>query len=68
MLRQGLVTSITELTKLISNLRDELKNEKYLLSNTDILDINFIVPIINNQPKCSDTWELEQQKEGIIKK
>lgn len=59
MLRQAINVSIDELRELANKLEKEDKENKFPVN-----DINqgWIIPIINKQPKCSDTWEFEKFK------
>lgn len=60
MLRQGMSVSIAELKDIIKHLEEESK-EWYMrdLSIEAIEKIRWSIPIINKEPNCSDTWEIE---------
>ena len=59
MKRQGLVVSIVRLRELIKELEEDrksfYKDNKIRIPKNQ----NYIIPIINRKPKCSDTWVLE---------
>ena len=64
-LRQGMQVSIKELKELADELLEEAL-EAYAeigIAHPKILEKKWIISIINKQPKCSDTWEIE--KDGI---
>jgi len=58
MKRQAIITSIQELRKIADQLDKEVKDneEKYKISGWGT---NFQLNIINETPKCSDTWRFE---------
>jgi len=55
MLRQALSISINKLRKIADELEKENNESKFPVDN----DKKWSLPIINKQPKCSDTWEFE---------
>lgn len=58
-LKQGLNVTTTELRKLA----DELDNEILMvpgITKKDISKIKHLIAIINNEPKCSDTWFIKK--------
>ena len=60
--RQGLSISLSELYELKTELiKDQLELQKEL-GKEGYIDYNqkFLINIINKQPKCSDTWEIEK--------
>ena len=60
--RQGLSISLSELDELKTELiKDQLELQKEL-GKEGYIDYNqkFLINIINKQPKCSDTWEIEK--------
>ena len=60
MLRQGLRVSIKELEDLTTRLMNEdieFSKEFKVLTNPNK---KWQISIINKQPKCSDTWEIEK--------
>ena len=60
-LRQGLNVSINELEKLIKELKKERRaTEKMVGIRAGTIKSGFQINIINRQPKCSDTWEIEK--------
>ena len=64
-LRHGMRVSIKELKDLADELLEEAL-ETYAeigIADPKILEKKWIISIINKQPKCSDTWEIE--KDGI---
>ena len=64
-LRQGLQVSVKELKELTDELLEEAL-EAYAeigIAHPKILEKKWLISIINKQPKCSDTWEIE--KDGI---
>jgi len=61
MLRQGLCVSIEELEQLVKELKKERKaTEKMIGVKEGTIKSKFQINIINKQPKCSDTWEIEK--------
>ena len=56
--RQGLRITIAELQDLIINLSKQLTDLKCLQSN-GYGSIKWQINIVNPEPKCSDTWRLE---------
>lgn len=64
-LRQGLQVSVKELKELTDELLEEAL-EAYAeigITHPKILEKKWLISIINKQPECSDTWEIE--KDGI---
>ena len=60
-LRQGLNVSINELKELADSLfKEGMELEEKLRIDSKLLKRKWIVPIINKQPKCSDTWVIEK--------
>ena len=59
MKRQGMLTSIQELYDLIETLEENFEVNEYGVYDIDN-DRKFQINIINKQPKCSDTWEIEK--------
>jgi len=60
--RRGLSISLSELDELKTELiKDQLELQKEL-GKEGYIDYNqkFLINIINKQPKCSDTWEIEK--------
>ena len=68
-LRQGLRVSIKELRDLADELVKEAKerNAAIGLKDPKILERGWIIFIINKQPQCSDTWEIESITEKLGK-
>lgn len=73
--RQGLSVSIKELKDLIKEFRKEQKSIGKLVGRTYVDKwkdrMKFLVPIVNyptqcssKQKYCSDTWEIESDKNG----
>jgi len=61
MLRQGLGVSIEELEQLTKQLKKERRELEIELGvKKGSGGSNFQINIINKQPECSDTWEIEQ--------
>jgi len=62
-LRQGLNVTPNELRKLADSLEKEQIELGKKLDMKDIIklapDSKFLINIINEQEKCSDTWEIE---------
>lgn len=61
-LRQGLRVSIKELRDLADEmLKEGLEtNAEIGISDPKILEKGWIIAIVNKQPQCSDTWEIEK--------
>lgn len=62
MKRQGLITTIRELTILKRELIEDLQHQNILLGRQDIpidYEQKVQINIINKTPECSDTWEIE---------
>ena len=64
-LRQAISVSIKELKDLADELLEEALGAyaEIGIAHPKILEKKWIISIINKQPKCSDTWEIE--KDGI---
>lgn len=60
-LKQGLRVSIKELRDLADELVKEAKerNASIGLKDPKMLERGWIITIVNKQPECSDTWEIE---------
>jgi len=60
-LRQAIRVSIEDLEKQIRELKIEQSKEMKRLGLYCTIDKKqkWIIPIINKQPECSDTWEIE---------
>ena len=60
-LRQGLNVSPNELRKLADDLESQTRQFNTELDVDDVIgpDKKWLVNIINKEPKCSDTWTLE---------
>lgn len=69
-LRQGLRVSIKELRDLTDELVKEAKerNASIGLKDTKMLERGWIITIVNKQPECSDTWEIENSGKQKINK
>ena len=69
-LRQGLRVSIRELRDLADELVKEAKerNASIGLKDTKMLERGWIIFIINKQPECSDTWEIEKGRNAKVSK
>lgn len=63
MKRQALHISINELEVLRDSLIKEYQEDNALIGFKEI-DYNkqWLIPIINKTPECSDTWEIEDEK------
>ena len=61
-LRQAMRVSIKELKDLIDELSKEGRElaKKLGLSDSKLLEIKRLIPIINKLPKASDTWEIDK--------
>ena len=62
-LRQGLLISLNDLSYLKQSINETLDSTSYLECKEDIkkaCDTKILINIINKQPKCSDTWEIEK--------
>jgi len=61
-LRQGMRVSIEDLEKLIKEMKmEQMQTRKSLgLSSRVNKKQGWIIPIINKELKCSDTWTLEE--------
>lgn len=68
-LRQGLRVSIKELRELADELLKEAKETSKSIGLKDprMLEKKWIIFIINKQPQCSDTWEIESITEKLGK-
>ena len=63
MIRQAIKLNINQLRKLADDLYEEGVANDFLDYDTleeRILNRNWILPIINKTPECSDTWEFEK--------
>ena len=60
MKRQGLRVSVKELKDLIIELDKERLEMKKITGKVLPINKKFQINIINKQPKCSDTWEIEK--------
>jgi len=60
--RQGLNVSINELRKLANELERQIKQFYLDIDKKDTIDLNvrWLIDIINKEPNCSDTWEIEK--------
>lgn len=60
-LRQGLNVSIDELRELADDLESQTRQFNLELDVEEIVsfDKKWLVNIINKEPECSDTWEIE---------
>ena len=60
--RQGLNVSINELRELADELEKQIKQFYLDIDKKDTIDLNvrWLIDIINKEPKCSDTWEIEK--------
>lgn len=69
-LRQGLRVSIKELRDLADELVKEAKerNASLGLKDPKMLERGWIITIVNKQPKCGDTWEIENSGKQKINK
>ena len=65
--RQGLRISIDELRRVANELEEELMEQSKELNIEMSTSQGCILNIINKEPECSDTWEIENF-EGEIKK
>jgi hypothetical protein len=62
-LRQGLNVSINELKELVEDLENQTRQlnlELGLEEKTMQLNTKWLINIINKEPICSDTWEIEK--------
>ncbi len=61
-LRQGLNVSVNELRELADDLESQTRQFNLELGEEDIIDFNkkWSINIINKEPECSDTWEIEK--------
>ena len=61
-LRQGMRVSIKELRDLADELLKEgqKENAEIGISDPKMPEKKWIIMIINKEPKCSDTWEIEK--------
>ncbi len=68
MKRQGMNVSVNELRELADELERETREFNVELMGDDTIgfDRKWSITIINKEPKCSDTWEIEglDVKEG----
>ncbi len=62
MKRQGLNVSVNELRELADYLERETREYNIELGEENIIKFNqkWLINIINKEPKCSDTWEIEE--------
>ena len=62
MKRQGLNVSVNELRKLADDLESETRQYNVELGEKDVMgfDNKWLINIINKEPECSDTWEIEE--------
>ncbi len=58
--RQGLRTSIDELRKTADELEKELEEQGKELNFEISTSQGCLITIINKEPECSDTWEIEK--------
>lgn len=58
-LRQGLITTISELRKIADDLEKQNKDLAEELGLKEMFGHKWQIDIINKQPSCSDTWEFE---------
>jgi len=61
-LRQGLNVSINELEELANDLESQTRQFNLELDEEDVIgcDKKWLINIINKEPECSDTWEIEK--------
>jgi len=61
--RQGLNLSVNELRKLADDLERQTRQFNLELDVDKVVDFDkkWLVNIINKTPKCSDTWEIENE-------
>ena len=59
-LRQGLLVSIDELRNMAKKLDGERKEQKKKLGTYCSTSKRWLISIINKEPECSDTWEIEE--------
>jgi len=66
--RQGLNVSINELRKLANELERQIKQFYLDIDKKDTIDLNvrWLIDIINKEPNCSDTWEIEKWHKMIV--
>ena len=58
--RQAMTVTPNQLRLLADNLEKELGDIRYIITDKTVIgDIKFSISIVNKQPKCSDTWEIE---------
>jgi hypothetical protein len=69
-LRQAMRVSIKELRDLADEmLKEGLEtNAEIGISDPKMLERKWLISIINKQPKCGDTWEIEKGRELKISK
>ena len=58
--RQGMIVTLNQLYKLIEELENEFDDDSNIWSTDD--NKRFQINIINKTPKCSDTWEIDNQR------
>ena len=69
-LRQGMKVSVKELRDLADDmLKEGLETSAEIgLPDPKLLERKWLIMIINKEPKCSDTWEIENGREHKIGK
>ncbi len=62
MLRQGLNVSVNELRELADDLESQTRQFNLELGEENMINFNkkWSINIINKEPECSDTWEIEK--------
>lgn len=60
MARQAIQVSIKKLEDLAKELREESHQHSNEFGVDFSLDHLWMIPIVNKQPECSDTWEFEK--------
>ena len=67
--RQGMVVSIKELRDLADDmLKEGLEMDAEIgVSDSRILDRKWLIAIVNKEPECIDTWEIETTRGRRIK-
>ena len=65
MKRQGLNVSVNELRELADDLESQTRQFNLELDVDELVDFNkkWLINIINKEPECSDTWEIENLPE-----
>ena len=61
--RQGLNISVNELRELADDLESQTRQFNLELGEEDVVgfDKKWLINIINKEPECSDTWEIEEK-------